>query len=53
MITIHYRGGFTDTIEKDKYTEYKYDGKMFIVFKNEKAIAFINCAETVGIFIGE
>lgn len=53
MIKILHKGGFTDTIGKEQYTEYKYDGKMFIIFKDEKAIAFINCSEIVGIFIGE
>lgn len=53
MINIHYKNGFVDTVQKDQYSTYSYDGKMFVLYKDNKAIAFINCECVSGIYINE
>lgn len=33
MLNIHYKNGLTDTITRDEYDDYTYDGKVVMIFK--------------------
>lgn len=49
MIKIVFQNGDMYTYAKDKYTDYKYDGKYFIVIRLEKWIGLFNlsCIEYI------
>ena len=42
MIKIFKTNGDCDIWNKDDYTEYKYDGKCFIIIKEQKWVAIYN-----------
>lgn len=42
MIKIVFRNGDFDTWKENEYTDYKYDGKCFIVIKGEQWVGFYN-----------
>lgn len=42
MITITSTNGQVYTWNKEKYTDYTYDGKCFIVVKDDKWVGFYN-----------
>lgn len=42
MIRITFKNGNVCTWNKDEYTDYKYDGKCFIVIYNEKWVGIYN-----------
>ena len=49
MISIVFRNGEVCHYYKDEYTDYKYDGKYFIVIKDKQWIGFYNldCVECI------
>lgn len=49
MITLIYKNGLRDTIPKDMYTSYTYDGKALVITKNQdiKAIINLDCVSCV------
>lgn len=49
-MTIHYKNGMTDTLTKDMYDKYTFDGKVFLIFKNKEMIALINIDSISGIY---
>lgn len=51
MLLIIYKNGCTDTISKEEYSDYTYDGKVFMVFdKAGKMMALINVDSISGIY---
>lgn len=42
MITIITKNGFEGKWDKGEYTDYAYDGRCFIVIKDDKRVAFYN-----------
>lgn len=42
MIKIVFQNGDFDTWKENEYTDYKYDGKCFIVIKGEQWVGFYN-----------
>lgn len=50
MLNIHYKNGLTDTITRDEYDDYTYDGKVVMIFKNGRMIALINIDSISGIY---
>lgn len=50
MLNIHYKNGLTDTITRDEYDDYTYDGKVVMIFKNGTMIALINMDSISGIY---
>ena len=50
MLNIHYKNGLTDTITRDEYDDYTYDGKVIMIFKNGTMIALINIDSISGIY---
>ena len=42
MLNIHYKNGLTDTVTRDEYDDYTYDGKVVMIFKGGNMIALIN-----------
>lgn len=51
MLLIIYKNGCTDTISKEEYSDYTYDGKVFMVFdKTGKMMALINVDSISGIY---
>lgn len=54
MLLIIYKNGCTDTISKEEYSDYTYDGKVFMVFdKAGKMMALINVDSISGIYFKE
>ncbi|MCM1090048.1 MAG: hypothetical protein NC413_04340 [Muribaculum sp.] len=53
MIEITFKNGNTFTWKRDAYTDYKYDGKCFIVIKNEAWVGFYNIDQIVSIVVGD
>jgi hypothetical protein len=52
MLLIVYKNGCTDTIAYNEYSDYTYDGKVFMVFdKNNKMMALINIDSISGIYL--
>lgn len=51
MLNIHYKNGLTDTITRNEYDDYTYDGKVIMIFKNGKMIALINIDSISGIYL--
>lgn len=51
MIKITLKNGNLVTWEKDSYTDYKYDGKCFIIIRNEQWIGFYNIDHTISITV--
>lgn len=33
MLNIHYKNGLIDTVTRDEYDDYTYDGKVVMIFK--------------------
>ena len=50
MLNIHYKNGLTDTVTRDEYDDYTYDGKVIMIFKNGTMIALINIDSISGIY---
>jgi len=53
MIEIIFRNGEQAHWKKDEYTDYKYDGKCFIVIRDRQWIAFYNIDEIICIEVEE
>lgn len=52
MLLIIYKNGCTDTIADNEYSDYTYDGKVFMIFdKNNKMMALINIDSISGIYL--
>lgn len=51
MLNIHYKNGLTDTITRDEYDDYTYDGKVIMIFKDGNMIALINVDSISGIYL--
>lgn len=51
MLNIHYKNGLTDTITRDEYDDYTYDGKVVMIFKRGNMIALINVDCISGIYL--
>lgn len=50
MLNIHYKNGLTDTVTRDEYDDYTYDGKVIMIFKRGNMIALINVDSISGIY---
>lgn len=50
-IRIFFKDGKTDEIPQKLYTDYNYDGKLFIVIKKEQWIAMYNIDEVACITV--
>ena len=51
MLNIHYKNGLTDTVTRDEYDDYTYDGKVVMIFKRGNMIALINVDSISGIYL--
>lgn len=51
MLNIHYKNGLTDTVTRDEYDYYTYDGKVVMIFKRGNMIALINVDSISGIYL--
>lgn len=51
MLNIHYKNGLTDTITRNEYDDYTYDGKVIMIFKGGNMIALINVDSISGIYL--
>lgn len=51
-ITITMKNGNVVTWEKSEFTDYAYDGKMFIVVKDHVRVGFYNVDNVISIVIG-
>ena len=51
MLNIHYKNGLTDTVTRDEYDDYTYDGKVVMIFKRGNMIALINIDSISGIYL--
>lgn len=49
-MTIHYKNGMIETLSKSMYDKYTYDGKAFIIMKNNDMLALINIDSISGIY---
>ncbi len=48
MLNIHYKNGLTDTVTRDEYDDYTYDGKVVMIFKRGN---MINVDSISGIYL--
>lgn len=53
MIKIVFKNGSVVKWKKKAYTDYKYDGKCFIIIKDEKWVGFYNVDSVISIIIKE
>ncbi len=51
MIKITFKKGNTCNWKKEEYTDYKYDGKCFIVIKGEQWIGIYNMDSIISVVI--
>lgn len=51
MIKIVFKNGCLCKWKRKEYTDYKYDGKCFIIIKDEQWVAFYNMDSIVSIII--
>lgn len=51
MIKIVFKNGSTCKWKKKEYTDYKYDGKCFIVIKDGRWIGFYNMDSVISIVV--
>lgn len=51
MIKIVFKNGSIAKWKKKEYTDYKYDGKVFIIIKDEQWVGFYNMDSVVSVII--
>lgn len=51
MIKITFKNGNICTWGKDEYTDYKYDGKCFIVIRDEQWVGIYNMDNIISVVI--
>lgn len=51
MISVNLRNGVNDEWNDDEYTEYKYDGKVFAVIKDNKWVGIYNINVVENIYV--
>lgn len=51
MIRIVFKSGSVAKWKKKEYTDYKYDGKVFIIIKDEQWVGFYNMDSVVSVII--
>lgn len=51
MLYVVYKNGLSDTVAKNDYDEFNYDGKVVMIFKNGCMIAMINVDSISGIYL--
>lgn len=51
MIRIVFKNGSVAKWKKKEYTDYKYDGKVFIIIKDEQWVGFYNMDSVVSVII--
>lgn len=51
MIKITFKNGNICTWGKDEYTDYKYDGKCFIVIRNEQWVGIYNMDNIISVVV--
>lgn len=50
-LCIVYKNGLSDTVLREDYDEFNYDGKVITIFKNGCMIAMINVDSISGIYL--
>lgn len=53
MIRIFFKNGNIDKWKKEKYTDYKYDGRCFIIMRKSQWIGIYNLDDISAITVGE
>ena len=48
---IVYKNGLSDTVLREDYDEFNYDGKVITIFKNGCMIAMINVDSVSGVYL--
>lgn len=51
MIKIIFKNGTVVKWKKEEWTDYKYDGKCFIIIKDEQWVGFYNVGSIVSVII--
>lgn len=51
MIKVVFKNGSIAKWKKKEYTDYKYDGKVFIIIKDEQWVGFYNMDSVVSVII--
>lgn len=53
MIRIYFKNGNIDKFKRKEYTDYKYDGRCFIVIKNKQYVGIYNIDDITAITVSE
>lgn len=51
MIKITFKNGNTCEWDKEQYTDYKYDGKCFIIIKGEQYVGIYNLDNVISVTV--